>query len=199
MKIMLMRTCIAALALGAGIGCAHTGAGSNGPGMMDGCGPGHGMMGGHGPGQGMGPGMMDGPGSGMGPGMMGGSGPGMGMGMGMGMGPGMMGGDVAGRGLGALDLNESQRAEIAKIQDENRRRHRELMGRMRDEMSRMRDAFSGATRDRAAIAAALDRMHELRKQRVEQALDGAERIEKLLTPEQREQLHKRSPAWMMWE
>ncbi|GAA4412242.1 Spy/CpxP family protein refolding chaperone [Quisquiliibacterium transsilvanicum] len=199
MKIMLTRTCIAALALGAGIGCAHTGAGPMGPGMMDGCGPGHGMMGGHGPGQGMGPGMMggSGPGSGMGPGMMGGSGPGMGMG------PGIMGGDVAGsgagRGLGALDLNESQRTEIAKIQDENRRRHRELMGRMRDEMSRMRDAFSGGTRDRAAIAAALDRMHELRKQRVEQALDGAERIEKLLTPEQREQLHKRSPAWMMWE
>ena len=193
MKRTLSRTCIAALALGAGVACAQPGAGQMGPGMMGGYGPGHG------PGYGMGPGMMGGygPGSGMGPGMMGGYGPGPGMG------PGMMGGygagPGAGRGLWALDLNESQRTEIAKIQDENRRRHWELMGRMHDEMSRMRDAFSGGKRDRAAIAAALDRMHELRKQRVEQALDGAERIEKLLTPEQREQLRKWSPAWMMEE
>ena len=203
MRLNLTRTCIAAIALGAGVACAQPGAGPMGPGMMGGYGPGYGMgpgmMGGYGPGSRMGSGMMGGygPGSGMGPGMMGGYGPGPGMG------PGMMGGygpgPGAGRGLWALDLNESQRTEIAKIQDENRRRHWELMGRMHDEMSRMRDAFSGGKRDRAAITAALDRMHELRKQRVEQALDGAERIEKLLTPEQREQLRKWSPAWMMGE
>ena len=176
MKRTLARTCIAALALGAGVACAQPGAGQMGPGMM----------GGYGPGYGMGPGMMGGygPGYGMGPGMMGGYGPGYGMGPG-------------GRGLWALDLNESQRAGIAKIQDENRRRHWELMGRMHDEMARMRDAFTGGKRDRAAVSAALDRMHELRKQGVEQSFDAAERIEKLLTPEQREQLRKWSPAWMM--
>lgn len=166
------RSLVAALALGAGLASAQ---------------PGPGMMGGYG--MGMGPGMMGGCGMSMGmsPGTMGG--------YGTGMGAGMMGGTAGGAWM--PDLNESQRTELTKIQDESRKRHWELMGRMQDEMAKMRDAMWGGKRDRTAIVAALDRMHEIRKQGVAQMLDTTDRVEGLLTPEQREQFRRRNPMWMM--
>ena len=89
--------------------------------------------GGYGPGHGMQPGMMgmmnDCPGGG---GMMG---PGMGMmgGPGMMMGPGMMGGHDPGS---MLNLDESQQKKITQIQDELRKKHWGLMGKMNDEYAK---------------------------------------------------------------
>jgi Spy/CpxP family protein refolding chaperone len=179
-----------------------------GPGMMGGYGPG-------GPGYGMGPGMMGGygpggqggygPGYGMAPGMMGGGmmgggmmGPGM-MGSGM-MGGGMMGGGMMGPGMGralwSLDLNDSQRKEVTKVQDELRKKNWEVAGKMQDEMAKLRDAYWGSDkRDRSAISAAYKRLGELRQQRFENSLDAADRIEKVLTVEQREQLKRWGPWW----
>ncbi|MFN3565062.1 MAG: Spy/CpxP family protein refolding chaperone [Burkholderiaceae bacterium] len=147
-----------------------------GPGMM---GPGYGrgwrdddrwgwaMMGGHGMGmmgwRGMGPGMMM---------------DGMAM-MGFGLGP-----------IGRLDLNDSQRRQILRIEDELRRKNWELMGKMQDEMARMRDAMWSDKRDRAAILAASKRMSELRQQMLENMLDAADKAEAVLTPQQREQLRR---------
>jgi len=176
--------------------------GGYGPGMMGGQGPG--ARGGYGPGQGMGPGMMGGcpNGQGMGPGMMGGGMMGGGimgggiMGGGM-MGPEMMGGGI-GRALWSLDLDENQRKEVLAIGDELRRKHWEAAGKMQDEMARMRDAAGVAgKRDRAAILAAHKRMSEFRQQQLESSLDAAERIEKMLTPEQRDRLGRTGPWWMM--
>jgi Spy/CpxP family protein refolding chaperone len=182
-----------------------------GPGMMGGYGPG-------GPGYGMGPGMMGGygpgygggygPGYGMGPGMMGGYGPGAGYGMGMMggmmgpgmMGPGMMGGGMMGtaRALWALDLNDAQRKEILKVQDEVRKKNWEIAGKMQDEMAKLRDAYwGGEKRNRAAISTAYKRIGELRQQRIEIALDAADKVEKVLTAEQRESLKRWGPWWMM--
>ncbi|MCM5569837.1 Spy/CpxP family protein refolding chaperone [Burkholderiaceae bacterium FT117] len=194
-----------------------------GPGMMGGYGPGYGMgpgaRGGYGPGYHMGPGGR----GGWGPGMMGGYGPGWGMGPGM-MGPGMMGGWGAGMmgpgmmggwgsgmmggagfgmmGLGAgralwlPDLNDKQRAELSKIQDETRRKQWEIAGKMQDEMAKIRDAMDASgKRDRAEVMAAFDRMTALRKQRLEIALDTAERVDQVLTPEQREKLRRWGPWW----
>ena len=187
-----------------------------GPGMMGGYGPGYGP--GHGPGWGMGPrggygpgyhmgggrgawgpGMMGGygPGYGMGPGMMGGYGPGWGMGPGM-MGQGMMGpgmmGFGAGRAMWLPDLTEKQRGELAKIQDETRRKQWEIAGKMHDEMAAVRDATAApGKRDRAAALAAFDRMSALRRQRLEIALDTADRVDQVLTPEQREKLRNWGP------
>jgi Spy/CpxP family protein refolding chaperone len=159
-----------------------------GPGMMGGYGPG-------GPGYGMGPGMMGGPGGpgyGMGPGMMGGGmmGPGMMGGGMMGMGPG------TGRALWSLDLNDTQRKEILKVQDELRKKNWEVAGKMQDEMAKLRDAYWGSDkRDRQAISAAYKRIGELRQQRIENSLDAADKIEKVLTAEQREQMKRWGPWW----
>lgn len=206
MKRTIRRSLLPLLAVATGIASAQPAPGQPGPGMMGGWGPGYhmgpGMTGGWGPGQGMGPGMMGGwgPGQGMGPGMMGGwgsgyhMGPGMMGGWGMG-GPGMMG-FGAGRALWMLDLDEKQRAELVKIQDETRKRHWELAGKMHDEMAKMRDAMNtGGKRDREAALAAFDRISALRKQRLEIALDTADRVDQVITPEQREKLRR----WGPWQ
>ena len=155
----------------------------------------------------MGPGMMGGgPGYGRGWrgdddecwgwGMMGGRG--MGMMGGRGMGPGMMmdGMGMMGFGLaaiGRLDLTDSQRRQVQRIDDELRRKNWDLMGRMHDERSRMRDAMWADRRDRAAILAANQRMSELRQQMLANMLDAADQAEALLTPPQREQLRRVVP------
>lgn len=140
-----------------------------------------------------------GPGWGMGPGMMGGYGPGYGQGYGpgqgpgWGMGPGMMG-FGAGRAMWLPDLTDKQRGELAKIQDETRRKQWEIAGKMHDEMAAVRDAMAApGKRDRAAALAAFDRMSALRRQRLETALDTADRVDQVLTPEQREKLRRWGP------
>lgn len=143
---------------------------------------------------------------GMGPWMMGDHGYGRGGGMrGYGMGPGMMGGWGMGPGfaggaaLSSLDLSDTQRKQVLSIQDQVRKSNWDLMGKMQDEMAKQRDAFlDPEKRDRAAITAANKRMFELRQQMLDNSLDAAEKIEKILTPQQREQLKKRwGPGWMM--
>jgi Spy/CpxP family protein refolding chaperone len=143
----------------------------------------------------------------MGPGMMGGYGPGYGMGQGMmggrmmggGFGPGMMGsGDGMMSGLWHLDLTDAQRQQVLKIQDDLRRRNWELYGKAQDEQAKLRDAYFGSgKRDRAAIIAAYRRIGDLRLQRIENSLDAAERIEGVLTQQQRDQLKRWGPWWMM--
>ncbi len=181
-----------------------------GPGMMRGYGPGYGMgrggygqgpgfggPGGGGCGWGAGPGMMGGPGWGMGPGMMG---PGM-MGPGM-MGPGM-GGPGWGRGtmgpwgaLASLDLDDSQRKQLRDLHQQQRRKHWALMGQMQEEMEKLQDAWGdgAGTPDRAAILAANRRISDLRQQMLESRLDAAEQFDKILRPEQREQLRSQREA-----
>lgn len=139
-------------------------------------------------GQRWGPGMM-------GPGMMGGYGPGYGMGLGMMGGHGMMGPGI-GRALWALDLDEAQRKQALAIQDDLRRKRWELAGKAQEEMAKLRDAWLAPKRDRAAILAAYKRLGELRQQSVEQSLDAADRLDKVLTEQQREQLRRWGPSWM---
>jgi Spy/CpxP family protein refolding chaperone len=149
---------------------------------------------GPGPGPGMGPGMMQGPGGGMGRAPGGGMGPG---GMGRAPGGGMMG---PGGGLGALaqlDLSDAQRAEVFKIQDELRRKNWDLLGKQQDEQAKLRDAyFASGKRDRTAIVAAYRRIGDLRVQRIENSLDAAEKVEGVLTQQQRDQLKRFGPWWM---
>lgn len=183
-------TALAQAPQGPGYGPGMMGQGM-GPGMMGGYGPGYGPgggRGGYGPGYGMGPGMM----GGYGPGMMGPGGMGPGMTGGYGMGPGMMGGPLA-----ALDLTDAQRAQINKIQDEVRRKNWDVMGKMQDEAATLRDAYAAGKRDRATIIGAYKRIGELRLQRIENAFDAREKIEGILTKEQREQMRRWGPRWMM--
>ncbi len=183
---------LAALTIGAGlagIALAEPNPGSMGSGMMGG-GYGPGMMGG---GQGagmmgrcergqMGPGMMSG---GYGQGMMG-----QGM-MGGGYGPGMMGGGygqgMMGQrdGLPGITLDDAQRKKANGIQDDLRRKRWELMGRTMDEQIKLRDLYDAEKRDPAAIGAAYQRVFDLRRQMIEATVAAHNKIEGLLTPEQR--------------
>jgi Spy/CpxP family protein refolding chaperone len=153
-------------------------------------------------------------GSGMGPGMMGGMG-GVGMmddqgmpmmdnGMGYGMGQdyyGMRGGGwgMMGAGaFGALDLTAEQRAKINKIQDELRKQHWALMGKMMDEQAKLRDLYYEDTPDAKKIGAVSDSIFALRRQMIESRVDAFNRIREVLTKDQREQLDKlRRRGWGM--
>jgi len=147
----------------------------------------------------------------MGPGMMGGHAPGHGPGSGPpdddGVGlwvrpghggrrmhPGVMG--MMGFGLGPihrLDLNESQRRQVLKLQDDLRDRNWDAMGKMQDEMSKLRDAMWAEKRERPAIPACYRRLSELRLRMLENALDVRDKAEALLTPLQREHLRNVGP------
>jgi len=121
----------------------------------------------------------------------------MGMMGGYGMGPGMMGGmGMMGLGLGPiarLDLDDSQRAQVLKIDDDLRRKNWDVMGKMQDEMAKMRDAWWSGKRDRGAILAAYKRMSDLRLTMLENSLEARDRAEALLTPQQRDQLRRFGP------
>lgn len=155
-------------------------------------GMGPGMMGsgaGYGPG-GWGPG-----GCTMGPGWGGGGGPGWGgyaMGPGFGMGPGMMGG--FGRlDLHGLDLNDDQRAKLAEIHADVERKQWDLMRSMH-ELGWQSGAGNrgGGAFDPAQARKTFDAMTALRKQMFDNALDARQRIDAVLTPQQREQVRR---AW----
>jgi Spy/CpxP family protein refolding chaperone len=167
--------------------------GQGGPGMMQGYGPGYGMgpgmMQGYGPGYGMGPGMMQGYGSGygMGPGMM------QGYGSGYGMGPGMM------YGYGAwsdLKLSPEQRSKIAAIQNDIRRKHWELMGKMHEEQAQLEEQFSSDKQDDVTLSKRHRAISDLRQQMFEQALAARKQIDGILTKEQRDKLRTSGPG--MW-
>ncbi len=124
---------------------------------------GDGMMGGYG----MGPGMMDG------------------QGRGFGMGSGMMGGYGA---RADLHLTAEQRSKIAKIQDEVRRKHWDLMGKMQDEQSQINEQYNADPRDDAALSKSYRNMLELRQQMFESSLAAQKQMDTVLTAEQREKM-----------
>jgi len=141
-------------------------------------GMGPGMMGGYGPGYGMGPGMMGGYGQGygMGPGMMGG------YGSGYGMGPGMMGWDD----YRDLNLSDEQRTKIAQIRKEMRAKQWPLMGEMMDARDKLQDLYDADKQDATAIDKQYKVVDELRRKMVDNAVDAHNRINSILTKEQRE-------------
>lgn len=150
-----------------------------------------------------GPGMMGGgPGpGGWGPGMMGGYGARQGGMGGMGAMMGMMG--IGGHGMMGmgpyymLDLTEAQRVKIGQLQDEMRKKNWEVVGRMLDEQSRLRDLYAADKRDPAAIGKQSMKIADLRRQLIEASVDAHNRIEALLTKEQKERLRRFGPGWMM--
>lgn len=190
-------------ARGAGpMGNYGPGQGGYGPGMMGNYGPGSGQgQGGYGPGQGgYGPGMMGGGygygqggygpgmmGGGYGHGMMGNYGPGQG-----GYGPGMMGGGPQ----SMLDLNDEQRGKVNQIRDESRRKNWDTMGKLLDERARMRELMTADKQDPGAIGKQSMKIADLRRQLLEAQIDAHNRIEALLSKEQKEQLRSWRRGWM---
>jgi Spy/CpxP family protein refolding chaperone len=218
MNSMTLRTaltsCLLAgsLAISAGAWAQPQGYGPGygmGPGMMGGYGAGQG--GPYGPGYGMGPGMMGGygPGYGMGPGMMGGYGPGYGMGPGMMggmMGPGMMGGwggggpGMMGGGMGygmlfQLNLSNDQWNKVNAIHEDLGKKQWDLMGKMREEGYKLRNLLVAEKRDRAALTNQYKKVQDLRLQAFQTRLEAREKIEGVLTADQKTQLRRFAPWW----
>jgi len=149
-------------------------------------------------GYGMGPGMMMGGGGMgmMGPGMMGGGMMGGGM-MDMMMGGGMMGGGMGhgmmmgGGGMsmmGMLNLTDEQRGKIRKIEDEQRKKSRDLYGKIEDESVKLRDLYDTDTPDAKKIGAVYDRVFDLKREAIVAGIEARNKARAVLTKEQQEQL-----------
>jgi Spy/CpxP family protein refolding chaperone len=126
-------------------------------------------------------------------GMMGGYGVGAdgmmdGQGRGYGMGSGMMGGYGS---RADLHLTSEQRSKIAKIQDDVRRKHWDLMGKMQDERSQMNEQYNADPRDDAALSKSYRNMSELRQQMFDSSLAAQKQMDTVLTAEQREKIRHR--------
>jgi len=132
-----------------------------------------------GPDYGMGSGMMGG--YGMGPGMMGGQGSGYGMGL------GMMDGYAS---RADLNLTTEQRSKIAKIRNDVRRKHWDLMGKMQDEQAQMNEQYNSDQRDDAPLSKSYRDMSELRQQMFDLSLSARRQIDAVLTQEQRDKLKR---------
>jgi Spy/CpxP family protein refolding chaperone len=122
--------------------------------------------------------------------------------MGGNMGPGscgMMGGGMGMMGHGsfsALDLTKDQQAKINKIQDDMRKQHWAIMGKMMDEQSKLRDLYAEEKLDAKKIVSVSDVVYALRKQMIESQIEATNRMREVLTKEQRDQLNKRPGSGM---
>jgi Spy/CpxP family protein refolding chaperone len=180
------------LALGLAAAAAVYAQGGPGYGLGAGYGPGSG----YGPGPGYGPGMMGGYGGG--PGMMGGGG----MMGGYGPGPGMMGGYGPGWGgpsggaTAALNLTDEQRDKVLAIQEENRRKNWDTMGKMRAEQFKLRSLYNADSVNPQAFAEQQKKVDDLRREMLVSRLETRKQVEAVLTPEQRKQFRQFGPRWL---
>ena len=113
-------------------------------------------------------------------GMMGGYGPGYGMG------PGMMGwGNYR-----DLNLSDDQRSRITQIRKEMRAKQWPLMGEMMDAQDRLQDLYDADKLDSAAIDNQYMVVEDLRRRMVDNMVDAHNRINSILTKEQREKFRE---------
>lgn len=142
------------------------------------------MMGGYGPG------MMGGD---YGPGMMGGYHRG-----GYGYGSGMMGGGGCYGIENTLNLTADQQSKISKIREDMRKSHWDIMGKMREENYKLKDLYNADKPDTKAIGAQYKKIQALQYQMMESGLASHNRMQDLLTKEQKEKL-KGTGACRMWD
>ena len=111
---------------------------------------------------------------------------------------GMMGGMMDGHGmmesprmgmLKSLDLSSDQRSGINKLSDELRHNNWPTRGLIMDESAKLRDLYAANKRDPVAIGKVYQKIFDLKRQMIEATIATQNRIEDLLTPEQRDQLN----------
>lgn len=133
-------------------------------------------------------------------GMMGGAGMGM-MDGGMG-GAGMMM-EPDRRMLGMLDISDEQRSKIKLLADELRHTNWSKQGLINDESAKLSELYQADKRDPAAIGGEYQKIFDLKRQMIETYLDTQNRIEAILTDEQRAKMkearcgmHPEREQWM---
>jgi len=107
-------------------------------------------------------------------------------------GPGMMGMHM----FAALDLTDEQRAKIARIFEDARRKNWDAMGKVMDESAALRDLYNAPTHDVAAIGRQTVKIAELRRPIIEAMVTAHDQIEALLTTEQKGRLRSFHHGWM---
>jgi Spy/CpxP family protein refolding chaperone len=154
-----------------------------------------GMMGGHMGGGQMGGGMMCDHQGGMGGqmggmmcdhqgGMMGGHKGGM-----MGHhGAGMMMGSAHMHMIMSLDLSDEQRSKINKLSDELKHNNWATKGSIMDESAKLRDLYAAEKRDPSTIGKQYQKIFDLEREMIEATIAAQNRIEEILTADQRAQL-----------
>lgn len=192
-KSILASSIVAATLIGATVAATAAEPRTPNPQLMQGqrggqnYGPGYGM----GQGDGYGPGSM---GGGYGPGYGGMMGGGMGGGYGMGMGGGW------GVGMGPMymqDLTDAQTAQMEKIQTEMQKKHRSLMRQMWDEQEKLGDMYGADKRDPEMMGKTYSKMADFQRQMVEIHADAENKMEAVLTKEQKSQLRRSYGRGMM--
>ena len=112
---------------------------------------------------------------------------------------GMMGGHDAGMMMGSnhmhmimsLDLNDDQRSRINKLSDELKHNNWTTKGLIMDESAKLRDLYAADKRDPSAIGKEYQKIFDLQRKMIEATVTTQNRIEEILTPEQRTQLKNR--------
>lgn len=90
--------------------------------------------------------------------------------------------------LMSLDLNDEQRSKINKLSDELKHNNWATKGLIMDESAKLRDLYAADKRDPSAIGKEYQKIFDLQRKMIEATITTQNRIEELLTPEQRAQL-----------
>lgn len=109
---------------------------------------------------------------------------------------GMMGGHGAGMMMESprmnmimsLDLSDEQRSKINKLSEDLRHNNWTTKGLIMDESAKLRDLYAADKRDPSAIGKEYQKIFDLQRQMIEATITAQNRIEELLTPDQRVQL-----------
>lgn len=129
----------------------------------------------------------------------------MGRGMGMmGYGRGMMGHGM--EPMWMLDLSDEQLDKIFAIRRDLVKEIRPLMQQMMEQREKLHELYGAEKRDPSAIGEAYSKLADLKRQMIEARIKTHNRMEEVLSEEQRKQLksmHQRmmrmGPMWMMEE
>lgn len=87
--------------------------------------------------------------------------------------------------LGALALSEEQQSKINELADELKHNNWATQGLINDETAKLRDLYEADKRDTAAISKEYQKVFDLKRQMIETYLNTQNRIEEILTAEQR--------------
>lgn len=90
----------------------------------------------------------------------------------------------------ALDLSQEQQSKINKLSDDLKHNNWATQGLINDETAKLRDLYEADKRDPAAIGKEYQKVFDLKRQMIETYLETQNRIEDILTPEQRAKMQE---------
>jgi len=90
--------------------------------------------------------------------------------------------------LATMKLEGEQRSKIAKVFDKLKHDNWLSMGLINDETVKLRDLYDAEKHDAAAIGKVYQAIFDLKRQMIEASIEAENRVDEILTPEQRAQM-----------